>query len=211
MLLIFTNSKVESNTMKHLNYLVFIFALCLLSVCSCKNGEPNVQTSEIKNAAVTPTKSKKSAKSASAHASTSHLNTGGMLWTTFNEMEKSGFKPNGKKYLVDVYTDWCGWCKVMDKKTFTDPDVQAYLNEHFNIVKFDAEQKESITLNGRIYEWQAGGRNGYNQLAKELLGPRMSYPTMVYLDENMKKIKSIPGYKKPDQILSELKNIVEKF
>ena len=44
----------------------------------------------------------------------------------------------GKRYvLVDVYTDWCGWCKVMDKNTFSEPNVAKILNENFYPLHFD--------------------------------------------------------------------------
>jgi len=196
--------------MKHLFQLtLFIIGFSFLALASCKNEKPIVPEITKQATVKKPTQVTKKPVSNASHDSGDHLNTGGMQWTTFDAIAESGSKPNGKMYLIDVYTDWCGWCKVMDKKTFTDPAVQAYLDEHFNIVKFDAEQKDPLTFKGRIYEWQSGGRNGYNQLAKELLGTRMSYPTMVYLDENMNKIKAIPGYKKPDQLLGELKNLVE--
>lgn len=139
-----------------------------------------------------------------------HLNAGGMKWTTFDKIAKSGKNESNKKYLVDVYTEWCGWCKVMDKKTFTDPGVQKYLEENFHIVKFDAEQRESVTFKDKKYNYVSGGRKGVNQLAIELLGNRMSYPTLVYLDENLNKITASPGYKKPDQLMKELKAIAKK-
>ena len=139
--------------------------------------------------------------------STDHLMTGTLQWTTFDRIAKKDMDGNKKKFLVDVYTDWCGWCKVMDKKTFTDPTVQKYLEDNFHVIKFDAEQKAPVPFKGKDYAWKPGGRNGINTLAIELLGNRQSYPTMVYLDENMNKIKSIPGYKKPEQLLSELKAI----
>ncbi len=135
-----------------------------------------------------------------------HLNTGGLEWTTFDRLAKNPPKDK-KKYFVDVYTEWCGWCKVMDKKTFTDPEIQDYLKKNFHIVKFDAEQRENISFKGKEYQWINGGRKGINQLAIELLGNRMSYPTMVYLDENMNKITSSPGYKTPEQLIVELKAI----
>lgn len=136
----------------------------------------------------------------------SHLVTGGMQWMTFDDVERME-ESGGKKYLVDVYTDWCGWCKVMDRKTFTDPAVQKYLDENFHVVKFNAERKTSVPFKGTNYEWMGSGKKGINKLAIELLGSRMSYPTMVYLDENMNKIRSIPGYKKPDQLLADLQLI----
>lgn len=136
-----------------------------------------------------------------------HLVTGGMVWTTFDKIARENKKPDGKKYLVDVYTEWCGWCKVMDKKTFTDPEIQAYLKDNFHIVKFDAEQREPVSFKGKEYNWVSGGRRGINMLAIELLGNRMSYPTLVYLNENMEKITSSPGYKTPEQLIQELKAI----
>ena len=135
-----------------------------------------------------------------------HMKNGDLQWLTFEQAANMKNK-GSKKYLVDVYTDWCGWCKTMDKRTFSDPEVQAYLNKNFHVIKFNAEQKEAVDFRGKKYEWQPAGRRGVNMLAMELLGSRLSYPTLVYLDENMNKIKSSPGFKKPDQLLSELRII----
>ncbi len=115
--------------------------------------------------------------------------------------------PNGKKFLIDVYTDWCGWCKVMDKKTFTDPKVKDYLAENFYVVKFNAEQKETVSFLGEQYEYTKGGRRGVNKLAIKFLSGRLGYPTLVFLDENLEKINAVPGYKKPDQLIEVLKEI----
>lgn len=145
-------------------------------------------------------------KQSAQNATSDHMNTGGMQWLTIEEAEKLGNK-DGKKYLVDVYTDWCGWCKVMDKKTFSDPETQKFLQENFHVIKFNAEQKEPITFQGKTYEWEPSGRKGINRLANELLGSRLSYPTIVYLDENMKKIKSSPGFKDPVKLMAEMKTL----
>src|SRR4051812_22903851 len=51
-----------------------------------------------------------------------------------------------KKVFIDVYTQWCGWCKRMDASTFEDPSVVAYMNTHFYPVKLDAEVKDTIVL-----------------------------------------------------------------
>lgn len=139
-----------------------------------------------------------------------HLDTGGLKWTTFDKIAESNTNEGNKKYLVDVYTEWCGWCKVMDKNTFTDPEIQDYLRKNFHVVKFDAEQKDAVKFKEKEYQWVSGGRKGINQLAVELLGNRMSYPTLVYLDEDLNKITASPGYKKPDQLIKELKAIVSK-
>lgn len=137
-----------------------------------------------------------------------HLITGGMQWMSIDDLARN--KAIGsKKYLIDVYTEWCGWCKVMDKKTFSDPRVQEILKESFNIVKFDAERKDPILYNGKTYEWKAGGRKGNNELALHLLDGKMSYPSLVYLDEKMNKIRISPGYKNPEQLIQELEVITK--
>lgn len=179
--------------MKTHNILLAIFA-CLLIFASCKNeNEAEVSIDH-------------PAHSQNSNEANAHMNTGGLQWMTIEQAAKMKNK-GSKKYLVDVYTDWCGWCKVMDKKTFTDPAIQEYLKENFHVIKFNAEQKDVIDFKGKKYEWIPVGRRGVNQLAMELLGSRLSYPTLVYLDEDMNKIKSSPGFKKPEQLITELKVI----
>lgn len=129
-----------------------------------------------------------------------------LSWISIEEAENLS-KDGDKKFLVDVYTDWCGWCKVMDKKTFTDPELIKYLNENFHVVKFNAEQKEPVTFKGQTYVWEPMGRNGVNMLGVELLQSNLSYPTLVYLDEKLNRIAISPGYKDPQQLLSELKGL----
>lgn len=116
-------------------------------------------------------------------------------WMTFEEaLEKS--KTEKRKIFIDVYTDWCGWCKVMDKNTFSEPNVAKILNEQFYPVKFDAEQKEDVVFNGTTFKFIPSGRNGYHQLAAALLNNQLSYPTVVFLDEEFKMIQPLAGYQK---------------
>jgi len=72
-------------------------------------------------------------------------------WMSFEQaMEKS--KSEKRKIFIDVYTDWCGWCKVMDKNTFSEANVAKILNEEFYPVKFNAEQRENIIFNGTTFK-----------------------------------------------------------
>ena len=130
----------------------------------------------------------------------------GLNWYGIDDLDKMK-NLKDKKVMIDMYTSWCGWCKVMDKKTFTDKGVIDYLNENFVVVKFNAEQKEPVTFKGETYEWMPAGRKGVNKLAFKLMNGRMGYPTMVYLDSNLETIKSSPGYKKPNQLLAELQSL----
>ena len=99
-----------------------------------------------------------------------------------------------KKIFIDVYTDWCGWCKRMDKATFQNPEVAAYMNEHYYNVKFDAEQKESSEMLGNTFEFVPQGNRGYHELAAALLNGKMSYPTVVFMNPKFEMLSPVPGY-----------------
>jgi thioredoxin-related protein len=119
-------------------------------------------------------------------------------WLTFEEaIEKS--KTEKRKFFIDVYTDWCGWCKVMDKQTFSDPLVAKVLNEKFYPVKFNAEQKESITFKGTTFKYIESGRSGYHELAAALLNNQLSYPTVVFVDEEFTSLSPLPGFRQAQE------------
>jgi thioredoxin-related protein len=122
-----------------------------------------------------------------------------MSWEQAIEKSRSDKKP--KKIFVDVYTDWCGWCKRMDAVTFNNPKVRDYMEANFYMVKLDAEQKENIVFNNRTFKYVANGRRGYHELAAELLRGKMSYPSVVFLDEDIKIVSVIPGFRQADEFL----------
>lgn len=117
-----------------------------------------------------------------------------MNWTEVTQQMES----EPRKIFVDIYTDWCGWCKVMDRNTFQQPHIARYLNNHFYCVKFNGEQRDPVVLNGATYRFVPRGQRGYHELAAELTNGNLSYPTFAFLDENMEVIQPIPGYKEPD-------------
>ena len=102
-----------------------------------------------------------------------------------------------KKFVVDVYTDWCGWCKVMDRETFSKAAIVDYVNENYYAVKLNAEQTDDITLGKQTFKYVSGGSRGVHELAAALLKNQMSYPTTVFLDEKFQLIQPIPGYLEP--------------
>lgn len=128
-------------------------------------------------------------------------------WMTMEEMAKAQEK-EPRKVLIDVYTTWCGPCKIMDANTFTNADVIKYINANFYAVKFNAESPDAVKFKGQTYTNEgynpnARGRNSVHDFTKAL---RVSaYPTIVYLDEELNMIAPIKGYQTPPQIELYLK------
>ncbi len=119
-------------------------------------------------------------------------------WYTIEEAEALS-KNEKRKLFIDVYTTWCGWCKNMEKETFSQPYIAEYINANFYPVKLNAEQRNNIPFKGKNYKFVNNGQRGYNELAAELLKGQMGYPTVVFLDESLNLIQAIPGYHAPAQ------------
>jgi thioredoxin-related protein len=127
-----------------------------------------------------------------------------LKWYTWEEAVALN-KTKPKKFFVDVYTDWCGWCKRMDKSTFSDEKVAAYLAANYYPIKLNAEQKADILFNGETFKFvETGNGKGVHTLAYALLDGKMSYPSMVYLNEQYERIMISPGYKEAPDMLKEL-------
>jgi len=123
-------------------------------------------------------------------------------WMSFEEAETQ-MHQEPKKIFIDVFTNWCGWCKKMDATTFKDPAIVAFINKNYYAVKFNAETRDTIVLNNTSYIFKP--ENRANELAVALLNGKLSYPTTVYLDENFNMLSPVPGYLTADVMLKILK------
>ena len=134
-------------------------------------------------------------------------------WMSWQEASEAN-KTQPRKLLVDVYTSWCGWCKVMDKQTFTNDTIADYLNKYYYCVKLDAEGHDTIHFDNKDFVYispeKGGGRNGIHTLAYALLDGNMGYPSLVYLTEKFERTAISPGYKTPAQLLPELRFTAEE-
>ncbi|MBM3168564.1 MAG: DUF255 domain-containing protein [Bacteroidetes bacterium] len=121
-------------------------------------------------------------------------------WMKFEEAIAANEK-NPKMILVDVYTDWCGWCKKMDKDTFTDPQVIAYFQKNFYAVKLNAEDtKRNFQFMGKTFtEAQMAASMRVN-----------SYPNFVVIEPSLQNIAQLPGYREPAAFLAGLADLMEK-
>lgn len=120
-------------------------------------------------------------------------------WYTFKEAVELS-KENPKKLFIDVYTDWCGWCKKMDKNTFEYPDIAEILNNNYYPVKFNAESKEPVEFRGDTFINEGTRSRNPHQLAIALLQGKMSYPSVAYMSEDLELLTAVPGYFTPEQI-----------
>jgi len=186
-----------------LPFCLLLLPLFLLQSCGNKEAS-STKSATVKN--IEPVKINGRKEASVPVAAPKNTNGEKLAWNKMEDLEQLA-KNSNKKVLIDMYTSWCGWCKVMDRQTFSDPEVMAYLNENFHVVKFNAEQRNPITYRGKTYNWVQGGRRGVNELAKEMLNGRLGYPSLVYLDQNLNPIAVSPGFKKPQQLLTELRKL----
>jgi thioredoxin-related protein len=117
----------------------------------------------------------------------------GINWVTIEEAQELT-KQEPRKIIMDVYTDWCGWCKKMDKTTFADENVVEYVNQNFYAVKFNAEADKKFNFKGQEFsnpEFTRALRVG-------------GYPTVVFFSEDFGKFQPVSGYRKADEFLKML-------
>jgi len=115
-------------------------------------------------------------------------------WYSFQEAYKLN-KKKPKKIFIDVFTDWCGWCKKMDAETFTNPLIVKYMNKEYYCVKLNAEMKDTLEIDGVTFtNPNPGSHRSTHQLANELLKNNMSYPSYVFLNEKSQWLTVVSGY-----------------
>lgn len=119
-------------------------------------------------------------------------------WLSYNEGLNLAEKEN-KYVLINFYTDWCGYCKKMDKETYSKEEVKKILNENFVVVKVNAESDNKVIENGEeITE---------RELAK--LYQVSGYPTTWFLESNHNRVAPLPGYVTTEQFIPVLNYIGE--
>lgn len=126
----------------------------------------------------------------------------GIQWRSVEEVEQL-MKTEPRKVYVDVYTDWCGWCKVMDNKTFSNPKVMEYINANYYAIHLNAERADTVVFKGRKYARMPQSKT--NELAADWMNNRLSYPTSIFFDEKFSNPQPVPGYLEVPQLEMILK------
>lgn len=121
-----------------------------------------------------------------------------LSWKSFDEGASLAVQQK-KKMLVDIYTDWCGWCKKMDKEVYPDANVKSVLESKFVIVKLNAESENKLHYRDSSMTHREFAR---------VVGVT-GYPATLFFDENLKPITLLPAYVKAEKFAQILAYIGE--
>ncbi|MDZ7344684.1 MAG: thioredoxin fold domain-containing protein [candidate division KSB1 bacterium] len=116
-----------------------------------------------------------------------------IAWLSF-EQGLAVSKKEKKMLVVDFYTDWCGWCKVMDRETYGNASVIKFAREKLVFVKVNAESDAKTKFRDREYT--------YRELARAF--GVTGYPATAFIDSSGDVITLVPGYVPPDKFLPVL-------
>ncbi len=131
-------------------------------------------------------------------AAPARAGSAGLKWQNWDSGLRVAVKTQ-RPVLVDVYTDWCGWCRRMDRDVYTRDDVRDYLSRRFVTVKLDAEATDEASYQGRMYTSRSlAGRFGVS-----------GYPTTIFLRANGEHLVNVPGYVPGDRFLLLLRYVGE--
>lgn len=129
-------------------------------------------------------------------------------WLTIDEVNLK-MKNEPRPIIMDIYTNWCYWCKVMDKKTYNNKEVVSYINQHFYAVKLNAETKEAVVWNNKSYSYDEA--NKVNDFALFATQGQLAFPNTVIFPQKMEVPAAIPGFMEPKEIEVILKYFGEGF
>ena len=124
-------------------------------------------------------------------------------WIAVNDL-KDVIKTSEKNIIIDVYTNWCGPCKLMEKNTFQNKYISKFINDNYHAVKFNAEGNESINFMDKFFQnpnfdsSRVNTRNATHEFAR-FLGVS-AYPTTIFLDKDLNLITPVRGYLIPKQL-----------
>ena len=121
-------------------------------------------------------------------------------WRAWNDGMKQA-STTGRPVIVDVYTNWCGWCRRMDKDVYQQAEIADYLKRKFVTIKLNAEAQDGARWQGRDYTSQ--------DLSQQF---RVSgYPTTIFLRSTGEHMANVPGYVPADRFLLLLRYVAEGY
>lgn len=132
-----------------------------------------------------------------------------LKWMSIDEA-LAAQKKNPKPIMMDVYTDWCGPCKYLDKTTFHDPKFVAFINANYYPVKFNGEGSSVVNYKEKKYgnpgfDPNRKGRNAVHEFTMFL--QVQGYPSVYVLDKAGELKAPLVGYRTSDELITELQKL----
>lgn len=113
-------------------------------------------------------------------------------WISMEEAEERAAKLP-KPTMIYFYTDWCRFCKEMEKTTFGNEQIAAYINQNFYCVRINGEGQDTITFQDTVYHNTGTGERSTHDFTKSLLGDRLNYPTTIFFNNQHQFRFVVPG------------------
>lgn len=133
-------------------------------------------------------------------------------WLSFSQLD-SAMAAESRPVFIDFYTDWCTYCRKMDKRVFVKPEVSEMLNEHYYAVKMDAETREVFTFDGQRWsnKQATDKRDGFHELALLLASRNEQFapPAMLILSPEFEVKARFFQYLDSRKLLKELTRSAE--
>lgn len=121
-------------------------------------------------------------------------------WLAFDAATEKAKKEN-KHMIVDVYTTWCGWCKVMDRQTYGNPEVAGYLTQNFVLAKVNGESSAQLHWKGKTMSERQFAR---------AVGVR-GFPTTFFFKPDAEVIGGAPGFIGPSDFMVYAKYVSTRW
>ncbi|HAV02085.1 MAG TPA: thioredoxin [Chryseobacterium sp.] len=115
-----------------------------------------------------------------------------------------------KPVVLFLHTDWCNYCKAMQKTTFNNHEVKKLLTEDYYFAKLDAAEKQPIYFGSELYEYKPTGvGSGYHELAAKLAEQEgeAGYPALLILTPDLKLIFRYNGFLKASELAELLREV----
>ena len=125
--------------------------------------------------------------------------TASVQWLAYGEALEKAVKED-KHVIIDFYTSWCGWCKVMDSKTYTDPAVVDLLSRHFVLANINAESARKFAVGAE----EMSGRDLARQFGVT------QFPMTWFLKPDGSRLANLPGYIPAEKFTKVLEYVHER-
>ncbi len=124
---------------------------------------------------------------------------------SFEQVEQL-VEENPRPILLYFYTDWCQYCKMLQKTTFKDKKVIEKLNNYYYVIFFNGETKVDVKHQNKKFSYVPKGiKSGYHEVVYFYLKNRQEiYPTILFLDNDFKELAFLQSYLSAQNLLKIL-------